>query len=269
MLPASNSLAARQMRVVAALTVTGRALVTHIFRQMLVAPDSDLYDALGRLALENAEHESYVRAVLLKILPGDQIAIQEAGVDDAVVEIVEALHPWLPNQGQFASELRPLCEEASKAWNLVLTVQNKIEPNLDPQVLRDWRPLPPILKDAAVKPNTASNKPQAKPAKQQQTATSAQSGMKALNMNHVAGIVWPIFLAHPIDGADVEMISCGYVLTKAQMQEAVEEVSREESTYRTARNARQTVRRQSITQKKRPNSLGFTQGQGSFGSSIS
>lgn len=123
------------MREVAGLIVAGEALAVHIFRQTFVTPDHDVDAALSRLASENAEQESYVRSVLLEMLPGEQLAKREAGIAEAVQKITNALRPWLSEPEAFASKLRPLCEEASGAWNLVLKVKTKIYPEF---VLEYW-----------------------------------------------------------------------------------------------------------------------------------
>lgn len=251
-LPASNSVAAKQIRAVAGLIVAGEALAAHIFRQTFLTPDHDVDAALSRLASENAEQESYVRSVLLEMLPGEQLAKREAGIAEAVQKITKALQPWLSEPEAFASKLRPLCEEASGAWDLVLKVKTKIYPEFRPRVLEDWRRLPPMFGDVAPKSSTANqSKPQAKPSKQQATGRSSQSGPPKLNKNEVETVVWPIFLARSLEDGGIDMVSCGYVLTKEQAHEAEEEVSREGCTYKAVRHvARQTNRRPSITQKK-------------------
>ncbi|KAJ6781798.1 hypothetical protein PWT90_10744 [Aphanocladium album] len=78
-----------------------------------------------RLALEDARHEKHVRAVLLGVIPEEQLQYQDSGIDAAVGRIANALCPWISDRDAFASGLRSLCEEANGAWNLILKVDRK------------------------------------------------------------------------------------------------------------------------------------------------
>ncbi|KAJ4156077.1 hypothetical protein LMH87_001291 [Akanthomyces muscarius] len=257
-LPASNSSAAKQMRVVAALAVTGEALAKYVFQQALVDPDGNLHRVLRHLAVEDAEHEAYVRAVLLRLfkeLPDNkQRAMQSGGIASAVGDIVDALEPWAP-RARLEEKVRLLCEGAAEAWSLALEIENKIEAVFLFQVPEDWRAVPLEKKSTTIGAASISqnSKSQANTPKQPAgTAQTQQYNPASLSKKQVAKVVWPVFMALTPDEDDPEIVCCGYVLTKAQIREADEEVADEESTYKMAR---QGLRRQSTTQKKRRNSL--------------
>lgn len=257
-LPASNSAAAKQMRVVAGLMMSGRALAYYVFRKTFVTPTNHLDKAIGRLV--DAEHQLFVRAVLRRVLPEEQLVNQEAGIEDAIDEILNAVQRWVPDADGFVNRLRPLCEEASRAWILTLSVQNWIAPIFNPSVPEHWRPVPHISAEIASKPDPASqNKQRARNPKPPAPATSSRPNPAKLHKNQIARVVWPLFLATPAENADHEMMSCGYVLTKDQMRDAEEEVAREEHSYKVAlQPIKHPGRRQSTTQKKRRNSLSFS-----------
>ncbi|GAA3332244.1 hypothetical protein GCM10020331_091690 [Ectobacillus funiculus] len=71
-LPASNSLAAKQMRVVAGLIIFGEALAEHIFRPTHITHGRELDEVLAHLGTQNPLQEMYVRSALLKVLPDRQ-----------------------------------------------------------------------------------------------------------------------------------------------------------------------------------------------------
>ncbi|OAR01937.1 hypothetical protein LLEC1_05886 [Akanthomyces lecanii] len=229
-LPASNSAAAENMGIAAALAVTGKALVEHVFQQTLVDPDSDLHRVLDRLAVDDTEHEAYVRAVLLRLvqeLPADeQRAMHDASIAGAVEEIVTALEPWTPQAA----------------------LKDKIEVDFLFQVLEEWRAVP-LEKKPTTASATSNNKSHVNTPKQPAArAQTQQSSPATLSKKQVAKVVWPVFMALLPDEDPPEIVSCGYVLTKAHMREAEEEVADEESTYK---QARQSLRRKSTTQKKK------------------
>lgn len=255
-LPASNSAAAKDMRVVAGLAVTGRALVDHVFQQVFVTPDGDLACILDRLAIEHPKHEAHVRAVLLRLfkeLPEErQLDIQTANIDDAVDEIVETLEPWLPRETRLADKVKPLCAKAAEAWNLALEMKTKIDLDFQVHVPGDWCLVPLTRVEKKTTAGGSANS-------SQNSKTQANTSNKQQPLNQiltskvqVAKEIWPVFIAPLPDGDGFEMVSPGYVLTKEQMKEAEQEASREQSTYK---QARQGLRRQPTAQKTRRNSV--------------
>ena len=68
-LPASNSAAAKQMRVVAGLAACGEALERHLFRDSFLTHDHELDKQLHCLASTDRLHHAYLRAALAKVLP--------------------------------------------------------------------------------------------------------------------------------------------------------------------------------------------------------
>ena len=272
-LPASNTHIAKQMRVVAGLMVCGKALDDHVFRGTYVtgSKDDGLDRALQRLASQTPRQEAYLRAVLLKVLPEDQQRSRERRIEQAVQQVSAAVGKWSRDAVSFESGLQSICLEASNSWQLVLEVEDRIMPEFTVEVGSDWQQLPTIQAPASSgAASTGQAKAQARPQKQQ-AGPAPRPAQGALTRNKVANVVWPAFLAAASHAAEdapddppVVPVHRGYVLTKAQVQDEEEEISRKESTHRLARQG--TRRTQLSDQKKRRNSAGFLSTQGSAGS---
>ncbi|KAM3498316.1 hypothetical protein MY10362_008361 [Beauveria mimosiformis] len=221
-LPASNSPAAKQMRVAAALRVAGMFLQRHVFRHALVSYELDR--ALDAVALVNPDHEAFVRSVLLKlhkVAPEEQEEMQKDNVDSAVKEIASTLGQIVPNVEGFHSRLQPLCEMAAEAWKPTTEMEGRIEAHIRFIESDDCRPVPFPQAQSESPPNGANsndNQPAASP-----------SNPVQLSKGDLARVIWPLAMAHHFDGdgPEFEVMSCGYVLTNAQIQEAEEEVSRD------------------------------------------
>lgn len=272
-LPASNTHTAKQMRVVAGLMACGEALADHVFRPTYVTSSKDdgLDNMLHRLAAENPRQEAYLRAVLLKVLPRDQQRSRERGVEQAIQQISADVGKWSRDPVSFESRLRSICIRASSVWQQALEVEDRITPGFGFKVGDDWQQLPMIPAPASSRDgSTGQGKTQARSQKQQ-TGPASRPTPGALNRNKVANVVWPAFLAaasqasdETPEGPSVVLVHRGYVLTKTQVQDAEEEISREESTHRIARQG--TRRTQFADQKKRRNSAGFPSTHDSAGS---
>ncbi|EGX88225.1 hypothetical protein CCM_08268 [Cordyceps militaris CM01] len=251
-LPESNTPASKQMRIVAALIVSGKAMVKHIFRHALVSDDLDR--VLNQLAVTDPDHESYVREVLLKLHqmhPDEQKAAQMAKVDRAVKDIADQLGPMVPRPTEFGSRLKPCCEMAAKAWDLTLGMENKVDAHFRFQMPAFWCPVPleEITDQSPADPASDSNAQADAP---QQPLPPGEAG-PSVSIDEVLKMVWPVVIAHLPDAdepAESEMLSCGYVLARAQCRAAKDDVTREQSTYK---KTRLESRRQS--EKKRRSSV--------------
>ncbi|KAM3537951.1 hypothetical protein ARSEF1564_009135 [Beauveria bassiana] len=243
-LPASNSPAAKQMRIAAALRVAGMFLQRHVFRHALVSYELDR--ALDAVALVNPDHEAFVRSVLLKlhkVAPEEQEEMQKDNVDSAVKEIASTLGQIVPNVEGFHSRLQPLCEMAAEAWKPTAEMEGRIEAHIRFIESDDCRPVPFPQAQSEPPPNGANNNDNSQP----------PSDPVQLSKGDLARVIWPLAMAHHFDGdgPEFEVMSCGYVLTKAQIQEAEEEVSRESTPRKKAR----LESRLHMGEKKRRNSI--------------
>lgn len=250
-LPASNSATARQMRVAVGLMACGKAFVKHIFRRSFLIQSSEMDDILCKLAATNPLQETYLRGVLPKVSPEHHQKNRSLGLSLAVEEISKCVRDWAHDKQAFDTGLRQLCEKACTSWMLVLQVEDRISPSFAFDAPEDWMQLPMVLKAGQKKHQQKGQKRNDPPPGR--TVEAAEMGRT----------IWPTFLAaDPRDpaGSDstaLEVVHHGYVLTKAQMQEAADELAKEEMSHRVARKV---SRRVEPGQRQRRNSSVFLNG---------
>lgn len=196
---------------------------------------------------------------------------REHGVMLAMQQISEAVGKWSQNADAFRSGLRSVCEKASTSWQMVLGVEERIIPSFAFEVGEEWQQFPMSQAQGSSRQGPQNqSKSQARSQKQQQSGgPSSRPDRGSLTRNKVANVIWPVFLAagaQDPDAADatVVLVIRGCVLTKAQAQDAEEEISIEDSSHRLARQS--SRRSQPAVRKKRQNSAGFLSTQESGGS---
>ncbi|KAM3475778.1 hypothetical protein MY8738_007254 [Beauveria namnaoensis] len=255
-LPASNSPAAKQMRVVAGLAACGKALDRHLFRDSFLTQSHELDEKLHVLATTDRLHHAYVRAALAKVLPAAQTQGQNRGAELAINEVMTAIGRWARDERALRSGLENICNKALKFWALAWQVEDRIWPEFEYELPEDWQPLPLLCWPAAPTVNTSNKKKMPKTDNSQNGAPNHEP--RQLLGSEVAKVVWPtIFAAEPqvpdsSDATALVRLHCGYVLTQAQSQDAEEEISR--------RAARRTRRADSVPQNNRRNSGVFLSG---------
>ncbi|KAJ6785610.1 hypothetical protein PWT90_00483 [Aphanocladium album] len=262
-LPASNSAAAKQMRVVAGLAVCGRALARHLFRDTFLTNDYELDTQLQLLATADRLHHAYVRAALAKVLPVEQKQVQKSGAEKVISDVMLAVGPWSPDEQALRSGLKRLCDKAIHCWALAQQVEDRVWPDFKFELSEDWQPLP-IPRACTTPTANAPNGKKMPNTSQAQNGAPSREPHQVLSSD-VVKVVWPTFFAAEpqspgsADTADQDRLLCGYVLTQAQSQKAEEEISR--------RAARRTRRTDAAPQKKRRDSGVFLSGSILGGSS--
>ncbi|PQK16793.1 hypothetical protein BB8028_0006g11120 [Beauveria bassiana] len=225
-LPASNSEAAKQMRVVAGIAACGKALERHLFRESFLTESHELDRKLHLLATTDRLHHAYVRAALAKVLPAAQTQGQNRGAEVAINEVVTAIGRWARDERALRSGLENICDEALKCWALAQQVEDRIWPEFKYELPEDWQPLPLLCRPAAPTVNTSNRKKMPNTGNSQNGAPNHEP--RQLLSSEVK-VVWPrIFAAEPqvpgsSDATALDLLHCGYVLTQAQSQDAEEE----------------------------------------------
>lgn len=256
-LPASNSAAAKQMRVVAGLAACGRALERHLFRDSFLTHGHELDKQLHNLATTDGLHHAYVRAALAKVLPETQKQIQSSATEKVISEVMLVVDKWSPDEQALRSGLKRICDKAMDCWALAQTVEDRIWPDFRFELPEDWQPLPVPPTRATPMANAPNGKKTPNTGKAQQNNTPNREPQQIL-ASDVVQVVWPTFFAaeaqnpSSADTMDQERLHCGYILTQAQSQQAEEELSQ--------RAARRTRRIESAPQKKRRDSGVFLSG---------
>lgn len=261
-LPASNTAAAKQMRVVAGLAACGRALERHVFRDSFLTHDYELDNQLHHLATTDRLHHAYVRAALAKVLPETQKQVRSSGAEKVVGEVMLAVDKWSPDEQALRSGLKRICDKAMDCWALAQQVEDRIWPDFNLELSEDWQPLPIPRTYTAATANTSNGKKMTNTGKVQNNTPNHEP--QQILLSDVVKVVWPTFFAaepqnpSSADPMDQDRLHRGYVLTQAQSQQAEAEIS-----HRAARRSR---RIDSAPQKKRRDSGVFLSG-GVLGSS--
>ncbi|GAO15409.1 uncharacterized protein UV8b_07018 [Ustilaginoidea virens] len=253
-LPATNSPAAKQMRVATGLMACGQALVTHIFRPSWLTLDGELDDVLRLVAESRPDQEAFFRAVSLNTLPEEQAANQEKSISNVVLEVSGSLSMWVreSKRQRFASMLQDVCRQACESWALIQKTHERIWPSLTFDMPEDWRALPALSVETAAANGEADGAASASA-----SGGLPECGAPVLSEADVARVVWPTFLVaeslYADEGGDGALpdllVHHGYVMTHAQMERAETEISQ-----RAARRMRRSV---SAAQGRRRSSAAF------------
>ncbi|RSL39892.1 hypothetical protein CEP54_016236 [Fusarium duplospermum] len=248
-LPASNSPAAKQMRIVAGLIIFGEALAEYIFRPTHITHDGELDEVLGHLGTQNPLQEMYTRSALLKMLPDRQEKNQEAAVKSVVTHVSGVLSILVPSsrRGEFESGLKHVSGQICRGWSKVQQLEERVRPSFSLDFSEDWQPLRPPNAQTSTKSSSSSSaqsSTQQKGRRQNQQQSTTPPGL--LVTEEFKEVAWPAFLAiNPEQLREEEedddansswaLIHHGYVLTKAQAKEAEQERDAEEEVSRRVR----------------------------------
>ncbi|PNH49166.1 hypothetical protein VD0003_g7963 [Verticillium dahliae] len=223
-LPPTNTPAAKRMRVFAALVVLADALVKHIFRPTYFLHQGEELDrALEELGKSHSGHGAFIRAVLLKATASGKHDPASSRSALVVREVAAAVQHWIPadRSDQFHEAMRCLTDLLRETWQIVQRTRQRVDPSLSLEVPEEWRRLPSITvqEDGRTQPRPS--------------VASSQPSVPLGASDDVIGTVWPAFLARVED--DFDLVHPGYALTREDVKDASEEVSR--------RGARRNARR--------------------------
>ncbi|KAG6057629.1 hypothetical protein E4U17_001135 [Claviceps sp. LM77 group G4] len=258
---ASNSRAARRMRVAAGLAAYAKALDKYVFKPVYMTSCTDEIDhILNTLWNEDPSHEFFVRSVLLKILPQTQDEKKQARVREVVENVHRTLDLWVSSahREHFKAGLEVLCEHMCQAWMQIQHLRDRVRPSFSFSYHGGWRPLPvspmmatedttatasasvssPALASASNNDNDDMNNDDNE-INNSNSNKSERSAKGLPRRQDIGKVVWPSFLYHhPEDEHDdEELLLPGYFLTDAQTAEAEnEEESPRRQARRTTRN---------------------------------
>ncbi|KAF4958053.1 hypothetical protein FGADI_2683 [Fusarium gaditjirri] len=262
-LPASNSPAAKQMRVAAGLRIYSMALADHVFRSTYLTQNSDFEDVLRDLETEDPMHEAFTRAVLLKIQPARQARNREVRakmvadqVSDAIADLVPS-----PQKETLKARLYQISLEACNAWSVIQQLLEPVRPVFSFHMPEAWVPLPSSVpqRNGKAGPSAVAQEPSAtRVVNQGQQTQQPSAKSQSIEVDDIMQVVWPAFYVPSSQQEDEvgdqvpELVHRGHVITRSQGREAETEMSR--------RNARKNARQNggsSPTQRKRRDSAAF------------
>ncbi|KAL5619642.1 hypothetical protein FOVSG1_001864 [Fusarium oxysporum f. sp. vasinfectum] len=262
-LPASNSPAAKQMRVAAGLRIYSMALADHVFRSTNLTQNSDFEDVLRDLETEDPLHEVFTRAVLLKIQPARQARNREARAKMTADQVFDAIADLVPSSQKetLKARLYQVSLEACNAWLVIQQLLEPVRPVFSVHMPGDWVPLPSSVpqRNSKAGPSGVAREPLATRVENQGQQTQQPSAeSQPIEIDDIMQVVWPAFYVTSSQQEDdvgdqvPELVHRGHVITRSQGREAEIEMSR--------RNARKNARQNSgssPTQRKRRDSAVF------------
>lgn len=262
-LPASNSPAAKQMRVAAGLRIYSMALADHVFRSTNLTQNSDFEDVLRDLETEDPLHEVFTRAVLLKIQPARQARNREARAKMVADQVSDAIADLVPSSQKetLKARLYQVSLEACNAWLVIQQLLEPVRPVFSVHMPEDWVPLPSPVpqRNSKAGPSGVAREPLATRVENQgQQIQQSSAESQPIEIDDIMQVVWPAFYVTSSQQEDdvgdqvPELVHRGHVITRSQGREAEIEMSR--------RNARKNARQNSgssPTQRKRRDSAVF------------
>lgn len=218
---ASNTAPAKSVRVAAGLLIFGSFLREALFRPMYCVADPGLDQVLSNLEAQNPLHEACARAMLLKIDPEEQDRRRNSIVRNVVKSIRDTLVGIVPvqHQKEFEDSVAGIVAKASKDWQLVQAIQEKVSVTFKVETLDDWELLPAT----ATSPESASKSGGS--AKQKNTdRQKKQQAATAQTAKHLAKAIWPAILA-PVSEDSMELLCSGVGISREDIDAAEEEGS--------------------------------------------
>ncbi|EFQ29579.1 hypothetical protein CGRA01v4_14857 [Colletotrichum graminicola] len=240
--PLTNSSVAKKMRVAASLAILATELREHVFQPTYLLGDDELAGLLNGLGLTTSELEkgAHLRSVLLNLCPPQHEQHASERAKKASNNVVKCVGPLLlheSKQNEFASALHKICQDASRCWESVQRLANRVDPvsdletdlDTDPWKLMEFPGMDGQSPKAQGSPSPGGKKNGARPKPE-------ASGPSLGAVENIDAFVWPTFVLFK-ENNDQETLHEGLVLSRAQVDEARAEASR--------RTARQNSRRQS------------------------
>ena len=136
-IPLSNTMAARQMRVAAALAILSTELSLFIFQGTYsIGSTDELSVLLNKLAAKDPEAESHLRSVLLAATPESQYEenAEEWG-KKAVKSLTTIMKPLFqkgsPDRARFRDGLQDICDQALALWRSAQRVEGRVMPDFE------------------------------------------------------------------------------------------------------------------------------------------
>ena len=219
-IPASNSPVAKHMRVAALLKVFGEALCDRIFVTTYVTEDDSHAEFMGNLARRNSAQETYLRAVTLRSLQGQQAYNAKKNIGNVVDEVMDYAMPLLPPTcvEKLRNTLTMSCQEICKQWMELQKIRARVEASLEPsRRVEEWEAFQRVSTgDSATmekKPNgilKPNSKGQAQPSRRPR-----------VDMRKIYCTLWPSMIMVNEDCENI--LSNGVALHVEQWQEAKDE----------------------------------------------
>ncbi|RYO91937.1 hypothetical protein DL764_008219 [Monosporascus ibericus] len=200
-LPASNSSEAKQMRIAACIAALGSRFVRLIFVPVYQQSDTgELSGLLSSLAAADAPRETYLRSVLLDVLPDEQTSIRKQRTIEIVSAVCTGIGRLLEDQKKaaFRDSVERACKVADECWQKIRRLKMKVDPFMPlSESIEDgaeqftdefWLPVPLPSGLPTDKSPESSGKPSG--------TNGAPNGheLPAIELSDVKSFIWPAFM---------------------------------------------------------------------------
>ncbi|KEY74904.1 hypothetical protein S7711_10432 [Stachybotrys chartarum IBT 7711] len=225
-LPASNSLAAKQMRVAAGLAVLATALQRQIFQPLYLGADSNEFVVFLESFREmDPQHELYLRSVLLKSHLEKQKEFGRIRAKNAAMEAMLMLQMLIPSDKlvDCMAEVTRICEDALKQWMPLQKIKQ--------QVVANMRFEKPSEMGLALDLPVAARAPDSAKANKQRVGSKSQAGQASSTQpededsssdEEDVYVVWPAFFSGKA------LLQKGRFVTDEQISAAKREIKMEQ-----------------------------------------
>ncbi|ORY67477.1 uncharacterized protein BCR38DRAFT_510418 [Pseudomassariella vexata] len=227
-LPASNSAAAKHMRISACVALFAYAFHQHVFlSSYLLESGGELSDVMFELAEEDAPRETYLRRVLLATLPEQHNENVKVCIEDVVSEMDRNLGSLL-FEGQkksFKNAVGEACKLVVEHWRFIQQLSDKVEAMMKPSAspVEHWTTV--SLPSQTSKDQRVQNNGNGANANGGSTTPTHEALQLKLELNNAVATVWPSFVL--VREGEDELLAKGYILLESQVKIAKEEESGE------------------------------------------
>ena len=227
------------MRTTAILVFLARLLRRYVFQSTyLLNDDRQLREVLLHEAGINEEKETLCRALLLSMLPNEQLETTEKIISNVVQEVVGVVQTLVPlsTAEPLRKTLRPIVEDATKTWWRMQRCKGRLEADVGLEGFPDWE-----WNTIDIFPDNTDN-----------------SSLQQSGGNDEMVVVFPRVFLMAQDGYDP--VFPGFVLRQAQTIDAVREMERLEASSPTAGRA-SSIRQNQARARRMSSSAGRGSGE--------
>jgi hypothetical protein len=225
-LPPTNTPFAKRMRVAAGVIIYGRALDKYIFKPNYLTRDSEeLNKVLEGVRTNNPLQETFVRGVLLRVLPDTQRRNKDTRVRLVVSDVVHSMGILLSKErkDKFESELNSVSDRICLKWETIQRLEEKVKSSFSYDYPDEWRQFPEsVAKHAQSRPSS----PLTQKSSLERLRKQDQASSRSLTGEGYTKVVWPGFLFSNAHEVDEELLHQGYVVTISPEENAEDGIRR-------------------------------------------
>jgi hypothetical protein len=129
------------MRIAAVVAIIVWSLAQYIYQPTYLLQCNELSDLMACLADDDPARETYLRSVLLPVLPSRQKSHGRRRIEQVVLDVMAGLSPVLSEgkQKELRSSLEVVCKQVCGQWMRLQLLDERVEPSFDAYDEEDWK----------------------------------------------------------------------------------------------------------------------------------